>query len=97
MGLGNSPVSMAGALRETLDNLHLGYLLHESKLRNRWRDVMGERAAEVASLDSMQDWVLNVRVSHPVWRQELHFQRDAIRQRANEILGASLIRDVRLH
>ena len=96
MAAGYAPVSIHGALRETLDSLKLGFLLHEAKLRRRWNEVVGERAAEMAEMESLKDFVLSVRVSQAAWRQELHFQRDAIRARANGVLGSNLVRDVRL-
>jgi hypothetical protein len=37
-----------------------------------------------------------VRVDSAVWRNELHYQRDAIRERANGILGADIVREIRL-
>ena len=71
MAIGNSPVSIGNALRETLAGLKLGFLLHEAKLRRRWSEVVGERAAEMAEMESLKDFVLNVRVSQATWRQEL--------------------------
>jgi predicted nucleic acid-binding Zn ribbon protein len=96
MAAGYAPVSINGALREALDGLKLGFLLHEAKLRRRWSEVVGERAAEMAEMESLKDFVLNVRVQQAAWRQELHFQREAIRERANGVLGSNLVRDVRL-
>ena len=96
MAIGNSPVSIGNALRETLAGLNLGFLLHEAKLRRRWSEVVGERAAEMAEMESLKDFVLNVRVRQATWRQELHFQRETIRTSANHILGSNLVRDVRL-
>jgi predicted nucleic acid-binding Zn ribbon protein len=65
-------------------------------LRRRWADLMGPRAAAIAHLESLKGWTLKVRVESAAWRQELHFQRDALKKRANELLGAELVRDIQL-
>ena len=88
MGKG-APVSIAGALQETLQAQGLGFLLLEQRLRKRWRDVVGEKAESIAELDSLQDGVLRIRVADAAWRNELLYQCDALRQRANHILGGN--------
>ena len=90
------PVSIMGALQETLQAQGLGHLLHESRLREQWEKVMGERAAKIAELDSLKDGLLSIRIPDATWRNELHYQRETLRQRANQILGMNWIKDVRL-
>jgi predicted nucleic acid-binding Zn ribbon protein len=94
--MGGSPVPIGGALQESLRAQGLGFLLHENKLREQWERILGGPAAKVAALESLKDFVLHVRVEGAVWRNELHYQRDAIRQRANEVLGADIVREIRL-
>jgi predicted nucleic acid-binding Zn ribbon protein len=89
-------VPIGGALQDALRAQGLGFLLHENKLRERWTDIVGGPAAKVAALESLKDFVLHVRVDSAVWRNELHYQRDAIRERANGILGADIVREIRL-
>jgi hypothetical protein len=79
-----------------LDRAGLGHLLYEEKLRGNWAALMGPKAAGIAQLESLTGWTLRVRVESATWRNELHFQKDAIRKRANEILGADLVKDVHL-
>lgn len=94
--MGGSPVPIGGALQEALRIQGLGFLLHENRLRERWEEIMGDRAAGIARLESLKDFVLHVRVESAAWRNELHYQREAIRTRANGVLGANIVRDVRL-
>jgi predicted nucleic acid-binding Zn ribbon protein len=94
--MGGSPVPIGGALQEALRAQGLGFLLYEQKLREGWETVVGGPAAKVAALESLKDFVLHVRVEGAVWRNELHYQRDAIQKRANEVLGAEIVREVRL-
>jgi len=79
-----------------LDRAGLGHLVYEEKLRGNWASLMGPKACGIAKLESLKGWTLKVRVESATWRNELHFQRDAIRKRANEILGAELVKDIQL-
>jgi predicted nucleic acid-binding Zn ribbon protein len=83
-------------LGNVLDQAGLAHLAYEDKLRRQWAALMGPRAAAIAKLESLKGWTLRVRVESAAWRQELHFERDALRRRANEILGAELVRDIQL-
>ena len=90
----SAPVGIAQVLSGVLDSAGLGHLLHEDRLRRNWEAVMGSRAMAVASLEGFKDYILKVRVESATWRMELHYQRDAIRMRANGILGADLVKEV---
>jgi predicted nucleic acid-binding Zn ribbon protein len=89
-----SPVGINQALNGVLSEAGLSHLLHEEKLRKNWTALLGPRASAMASLDSLRGWVLKVKVDSATWRNELNFQRETLRSRANEILGAELVRDV---
>ena len=90
------PIPIQGALQETLQAQGLGHLLQEARLRDKWKELMGERAAQIAEMDSLKDGLLSVRVADATWRTELHYQRDALRLKANQILGTNSVKDVRL-
>jgi hypothetical protein len=92
---GKRPMAeLSQVLDGVLRQAGLGHLPHEDKLRRNWEKLMGKKASTIASLDSLKGWVLKVRVESAVWRQELAFQRDPIKRRANEILGAELVKEV---
>ena len=83
-------------LGSVLDQAGLSFLAYEEKLRQHWTDLMGPRAAAIAKLESLKGWTLRIRVESATWRNELHFQKDSLRKRANELLGAELVRDIQL-
>jgi predicted nucleic acid-binding Zn ribbon protein len=83
-------------LGSVLDQAGLGFLAYEEKLRQHWTELVGPRASAIAKLESLKGWTLRVRVESATWRNELHFQKDALRKRANELLGAELVRDIQL-
>jgi predicted nucleic acid-binding Zn ribbon protein len=92
-----APVGIRQALNGVLSEAGLSHLLHEETLRKNWASLMGPRASSMASLESLKGWVLRIRVESATWRNELNFQRETLRARANEILGADLVRDVVLY
>ena len=96
MTLEKIPVSIRGVLQETLQAHGLGHILLESRLRRQWTELMGERAARIAEMISLKDGVLCIQVTDAAWRHELHYQCDALRKRANNILGANTVKDIRL-
>lgn len=95
-GKGRPFSGISQVLGSVLDQAGLGFLAYEEKLRQHWSDLMGPRAAAIAKLESLKGWTLRVRVESATWRNELHFQKDALRKRANDLLGAELVRDIQL-
>lgn len=96
MAFASAPVSIQGALLEALKTQGLALILHESSLRNQWTELTGEKAARIAELDSLKDGILSIKVADAAWRNELHYQRETLRKRANQILGVNVVKDVRL-
>src|SRR5262245_33409965 len=90
-------VGVSQVLHGVLETAGLGHLLYEDKLRRNWGALMGERAAALTSLESLKDFNLKVKVENAAWRNELHYQREAIKARANGLLGAELVREVILY
>ena len=85
---------LAQVLNGYLNRNGMAHLLFEEKLRKNWGAVMGQRASEMTELESMQNWVLHVRVQNASWRMELHYQKENIRQKANTLLGREVVQDV---
>ncbi len=95
-GRSRNLAGISQVLGSLLDQAGLAHLVYEEKLRGHWAALMGPKASAIAKLESLKGWTLKVRVENATWRNELHFQKDAIRKRANELLGAELVRDIQL-
>ncbi len=93
---GRSLVGVSQVLEGILDRAGLGHLFYEEKLRGNWIGLMGPKAAEMATLESLKGWTLKIKVESAVWRHELSYQRETLRKRANQILGGDLVKDVML-
>ncbi len=73
----------------------------EEKLRRYrawqlWDRVVGPQIAARARPCKLRDRVLEIRVDHPVWMQQLQLMKPRILQRLNNALGENLIHDIYL-
>ena len=62
----------------------------------RWREIVGDAVATNAEPTSLRDGVLRVRAVSPTWATELTYLGSEIKARANELVGASVVREVRV-
>ena len=61
-----------------------------------WNDVVGPQIARHAQPLRIRDRILEVRVSQPVWMQQLQLLKPKILQQLNERLSEELIEDIYL-
>lgn len=61
-----------------------------------WAEVVGDKTASVARIDSVRDGVIFVNCRDSLWAQQLHFLRPVIIQKLNERLGKDVIKDIKL-
>lgn len=90
------PIGIGEALSTFLNRQGLSSILLEQKLRENWPLFVGERVAPMVELESLKEGRLRLRVKHPAWRMDLHYQKEQLRKRANEILGGGAVKQVDL-
>lgn len=61
-----------------------------------WEKVVGKAVAENTTAEEVKHGTLIVRVSTPVWRNELALRKGEILNKLNEALGKKVIRNIRL-
>jgi predicted nucleic acid-binding Zn ribbon protein len=66
------------------------------ELGRHWGSVVGERLVEESSPVALEGGVLVIRSSTAAWGAQLRFLADQVRERANEVLGGALIREVKV-
>ena len=66
----------------------------EGKLPETWRTVVGDRTANETTELRLENHILHVRIRSSILRQELFYQRDALRDALNEQAGVRLINAV---
>lgn len=62
---------------------------------SRWAEIVGERIAEVSEAEKIENGILFVKVSSPVWRSELVFMKSNLISSVNEALAKNIVKDIK--
>jgi predicted nucleic acid-binding Zn ribbon protein len=68
--------------------------LEENNLARLWPKAVGEKIAAQTQPDGWRDGTLFVRAPSSVWVQQLHFMKEEIRQKMNELAGKQAVREI---
>jgi predicted nucleic acid-binding Zn ribbon protein len=91
----NHPVERLGAvLDESLKRLDLTPQLEAYGIWPVWDDVVGRPVARNAQPEKIRHGTLFVKVSSPVWMQQLQFMKELIAEKLNERLRAQVVRNI---
>lgn len=85
---------MGELLEEFFRRPYIAAKVAEGKLPDTWRTVVGDRVANETTELKLENHILHVRIRSSVLRQELFYQRDALRDALNEQAGVHLINAV---
>ena len=69
--------------------------LEENAVLKFWPKAVGEQIAVQTQPDSLRGGTLFVKATSSVWVQQLHFMKDEIRQKLNELAGKDAIKEIR--
>jgi predicted nucleic acid-binding Zn ribbon protein len=68
--------------------------LHAGELWSRWREIVGEDLARHVEPTSLKAGVLRVHADSPTWATEVRYLGPEIVRRANEVIGAAVVREL---
>lgn len=85
---------MGELLEEFFRRPYIAAKVAEGKLPDTWRAVVGDRTANETTELRLENHILHVRIRSSILRQELFYQRDALRDALNEQSGVRLINAV---
>ena len=83
------------AIEEAIDSTGIKSALSQEAAVVLWGSVVGEAVSSVTKAERVESGVLIVKVETPVWRQELHMQKEEIINKINKKIGTKAIRDIR--
>ncbi|PKN19859.1 MAG: hypothetical protein CVU71_05690 [Deltaproteobacteria bacterium HGW-Deltaproteobacteria-6] len=66
----------------------------ESALFKLWPKAVGERIAAQTKPDGWREGTLFVKAASSVWVQQLHFMKEDIRQKINELSGKQTVQEI---
>ena len=85
---------MGDLLEEFFHRPYIAAKVAEGKLPDTWRAVVGDRIANETTELRLENHILHVRLRSSILRQELFYQRDALRDALNEKSGVRLVNAV---
>lgn len=81
-------------LQKSLSRMELASRLDEYGVWPIWNDVVGKTVARNAQPEKIRNGTLFVKVSSPVWMQQLQFMKDLIGEKLNQRLRAPLVKNI---
>ncbi len=85
---------MGDLLEEFFRRPYVAAKVAEGKLPETWRAVVGDRAADLTTELRLEKHILHVRIQSGVLRQELFYQREALKEAINLRAGLKLVHAV---
>ena len=64
---------------------------------NQWEDLFGKAIASHTEKAWLEKEILHLKISSPVWKQELSLAKSQIKEVVNKHMGEELIKEVRIH
>ena len=87
-------VTVGELLDEFFQRPYVAAKVAEGRLRDTWREIVGDRAAEVTTELKIENHILYARIQSSVLRSELFYQREALREEINRRSGVRLVNAV---
>ena len=85
---------MGDLLEEFFKRPYIAEKVAEGKLPDTWREIVGDRAADVTTELRLEKHILYVRIQSSVLRSELFYQREALKEEINRRSGVRLVNAV---
>lgn len=82
---------MGDVLKEFFSQPHIAAKIAEGRLPDTWREVVGDRVADVTTSLHLENHVLHVRIASSVLRHEMFMRRNALVEEINRAAGVRLV------
>lgn len=79
-----------------LGNLGISNKIEQHRIWAIWEEAVGEQVAQHAIPSKIRNDVLEIKVAHPVWMQQLQLLKPRLLKQINEHLGDTPIKDLYL-
>ena len=88
--------SLKQAISSLLKSAGIDQPIEQNKALIIWGDVVGESIASNTEAKEVKHGILIVKVSTPVWRNEIAMRKREILKKLNVELGSTAIKNIRL-
>ena len=90
----NNPQPLGELLEEVIERLGVEEKVDEARVIDAWDAIAGEQVRTVTESAWMKGGTFYVKISSAAWRQELHMNRRAWRQRINDELEKEVVAEM---
>ena len=85
---------LGAVLDQSLKRLDLGARLDEYGVWPIWNDIVGTTVANNAQPEKIRNGTLFIKVSSPVWMQQLQYMKEMIADKLNQRLGSVVVKNI---
>jgi hypothetical protein len=85
---------LGAVLDQSLKRLDLGARLDEYGVWPIWNDIVGVTVAKNAQPQKIRKGTLFIKVSSPVWMQQLQYMKEMIADKLNHRLGSAIVKNI---
>ncbi len=86
--------SLGAVLEQSLKRFELAQRLEEYSVWPVWNEVVGSPIARNAQPEKIRNGTLFVKVTSPVWMQQLQFMKEMIADKLNQRLGDEIVKNI---
>ena len=76
-------------------DLGIDKAIQQNMAVTKWAEIVGERIAAISEADRIENGILFVKVSSPVWRSELVFMKSNLIKSVNDTLTKNVVKDIK--
>jgi predicted nucleic acid-binding Zn ribbon protein len=76
-------------------DLGIDKAIQQNMAVSKWSEIVGERISQISNAEKIENGVLFVKVSSPVWRNELTFMKSNLINSVNEALAKNVVKDIK--
>ena len=87
-------VTVGELLDEFFQRPYVAAKVAEGRLRDTWREIVGDRAADFTTELKLENHILYARIQSSVLRSELFYQREALKEELNRRSGVRIVNAV---
>ena len=86
---------LGNVFAQLFKDLGIDKAIQQNMAVSRWAEIVGDRISQISEAQRIENGVLFVRVSSPVWRNELVFMKSNLINSMNEALTKNVVKDIK--
>ena len=97
MSLNKEPQDFNSLLGNIPNKINLNNKRIVIDLRKNISSIISDSFSKSVVIYDLNNGVLRLKITNPVWKTEIHLRKDQIVEKLNEYLGANIIKNIVLH